>query len=89
MIYLIQQCLKNTDNYIKFETLELTDENTYNLHDIRECRTFLTNNCLDAHLIIDKPYIVLKQIHGVYQFHKIVDTVISTYVKIIHIIKFI
>ena len=63
------------DNYIKFETLELTDENTYNLHDIRECRTFLTNNYLEELLKIDKPYIVLKQIHGVYKFSKIIDNI--------------
>jgi hypothetical protein len=63
------------DNYIKFETLELTDDNTYNLHDIRECRTFLTKNYLEELLKIDKPYIVLKQIHGVYKFHKIIDNV--------------
>lgn len=63
------------DNYIKFETLKLTDDNTYNLHDERECRTFLTNNYLEELLKIDKPYIVLKQIHGVYKFCKIIDNV--------------
>jgi len=63
------------ENYIKFETLELTVENTYNLHDERECRTFLTKNYLEELLKIEKSFIVLKQIHGVYKFCKIIDNV--------------
>jgi len=61
------------DNYVKFQTLTLTIDNTFNLvNSLRSIQLF-TNNYLQEILDIDKEYIVLKQFWVTYSFCKIID----------------
>jgi hypothetical protein len=64
-----------TELYIPFHKLILTEENTYNLNDTKRCVDWLNRNRaiipqLDR---IDKPYIILKQFWAIYQNFKDIE----------------
>lgn len=69
--------LKNIINYsnlyVDYESLQLTNENTYNL--IGETAiNLLTDNFLDEIMNINKEFIILKQFWAIYKFKEIIIT---------------
>lgn len=62
------------ENYIEFENLQLTPDNTYNLEGVLSNRLF-SDNYLSEIKNINKIYIVLKQFWAIYKFCKIVDNI--------------
>lgn len=66
----LKNAVNYTNLYVDYESLQLTDENTFNINGKRSVELF-TDNFLDEIMNIDKEFIVLKQFWATYKFKQI------------------
>jgi hypothetical protein len=67
---------KYSDLYVNYDTLDVTNENSYNFMSINSIFLFKDENYINIIKNINKKFIILKQFWAIYKFEKIVDNVL-------------